>query len=260
MRNSVAVPFTDPTPWRARSAGGYALSARQRQAVRWLTIIGVVVSYVQMARYLKGDLPHFLVVTPESYTRHFWDQRNWLQVHIAGGLVAFLTGPLQFVPYLRRNARRLHRVVGFSYIVGLFVSAVAGLALALKANGGPIVQAGGVGLAFAWLGTTGMAVWHLAQRRFIPHARWMLRSYVTTLSFIWVRLGHIALQRLGIADEQSRGIIMAWAGWAVPLLTLEVAFLLHFATRRTPGVGQGDLVHRGGRESQPHSRALAQAS
>lgn len=247
-------------PWRARSAGGYALSATQRQAIRWLTIIGVVVSYVQMARYLKGDLPHFLVVTPESYTRHFWEQRNWLQIHIAGGLVAFLTGPLQFVPYLRRNARRLHRFVGFSYIVGLSVSAVAGLGLALRANGGPIVQAGGVGLALAWLGTTGMGVWCLAERRFIPHARWMLRSYVTTLSFIWVRLGHIALQRLDIADEQSRGIIMAWAGWAVPLLLLEIAFLLHFATRRSPGVGQRDLVQHGGRESRSHSPTLARAS
>lgn len=254
------MPFTDTQPWRARAAGGYALTPVQRQAIRWLTIVGVVVSFVQMARYLKGDLPHFLVVTPESYSPHFWVERGWLQMHIGGGLIAFLAGPLQFIPYVRRHARRLHRVIGFSYIAGLTLSAVAGLVLAVNANGGPIVQAGAVGLSVAWLATTGMAVRYMLLRRYIPHARWMLRSYVTTLSFIWVRVGNTLLEQSGMADAGLRGIIMAWAGWLVPLALLEGAFLLHTATRRPVPREVADAMAAADVAADAPSPSLARAS
>lgn len=154
---------------------------------------------------------------------HFGPRLPVLRIHIVTGAAALLLGPFQFMEGLRRRRLRLHRWMGRTYLVGIVVGGVTGLVLAPFANGGVPGQLGFAGLSIAWLATSGMA-WAAVRARRIPeHRQWMIRSYVVTLAFVWVRLMLGVGAALG-ADLQAVFGAAAWASWAVPLLATEVVF------------------------------------
>src|SRR5689334_9747815 len=66
-------------------------------------------------------LPYF-AFTPERFGP-YWFERGWLMVHILGGMVALLAGPVQL--WLGFSDRRmgLHRRLGILYLVGVGVGA-----------------------------------------------------------------------------------------------------------------------------------------
>ena len=100
-------------------------------------------------------------VTEHTY-RRYWPYRGWLMVHIAGGSLALLLGPLQFFSGLRRWNMRLHRWAGRLYLAGVVTAPspplIWGLLLSTGHSGSPWVA-----MAFAWISCTGMA--YLAVRR-----------------------------------------------------------------------------------------------
>jgi hypothetical protein len=74
--------------------------------------------------------------------------------HLAGGAIALILGPVQFVARLRSRWLEIHRWSGRGYIIGVFVGGAAGLLLAMRATGGPVAQSGFGCLASAWLIST----------------------------------------------------------------------------------------------------------
>ena len=54
---------------------------------------------------------------------------GWYALHIVGGSLVLLLGPLQFVAPLRNRFRRYHRLAGYTYIVasGMAVAGFVGL-------------------------------------------------------------------------------------------------------------------------------------
>jgi uncharacterized membrane protein YozB (DUF420 family) len=83
---------------------------------------------------------------------------------------------------------------------------------------------GFVGLAFAWLLTSGMAWWAVRNKNFVQHREWMIRSYVVTTAFVSFRLLSQILVDDFHKDPYSTAGMMSWACWALPLLITE-AFL-----------------------------------
>lgn len=112
----------------------------------------------------------------------------WLVIHVAGSVTALAIGSLQFLPALRRGARRPHRWTGRVYVLGCLVGGVAGLILATGSSAGPIASAGFGLLALAWLSTT-LLGWRAAvQGRLVEHRRWMIRSWALTLAAVTLRI------------------------------------------------------------------------
>lgn len=112
----------------------------------------------------------------------------WLVVHVAGSVTALMLGSLQFLPPLRRGARRPHAWIGRVYVLGCLVGGVSGLILAFGSSAGPIATAGFGGLALAWLAVT-LLGWRAAvQGRFAEHRRWMIRSWALTLAAVTLRI------------------------------------------------------------------------
>ncbi len=112
----------------------------------------------------------------------------WLVIHVAGAVTALAIGSLQFLPGLRRGARRPHRWTGRIYVLGCLVGGVAGLILAPGSSAGPIASAGFGLLAVAWLSTT-LLGWRAAvQGRLVEHRRWMIRSWALTLAAVTLRI------------------------------------------------------------------------
>ena len=168
---------------------------------------------VAAAPYLRWDQTQFGV--------SFWPRRYGLLVHIAGGSVALLVGPLQLWLGETRSKLSWHRTLGTVYLLGVAVGVAGGYYLAFTIPSGWVYAAGLFTLACAWTITTGMAYLAIRRRAIDQHREWMIRSYVVTLSFVVFRAVVAALGALEIGSLDERLTFAAWVGWAVPLLVLE---------------------------------------
>lgn len=122
--------------------------------------------------------------------RHF-NYKAWsepfgpmLTVHIAFGIITILIGPLQFFPLIRKKYPHFHRLIGRTYLISILIAAITATILAISHNiieqGRIVFGTGILGLAVAWLVTSGMAFWAIRNENFVQHREWMVKSYVVT--------------------------------------------------------------------------------
>src|SRR5688572_22188444 len=57
--------------------------------------------------------------TMEDFQFAYWPRRAWLLVHIAGGVIALLSGPVQLWLGLHNLKMDLHRKLGLLYMAGM---------------------------------------------------------------------------------------------------------------------------------------------
>ncbi len=150
-----------------------------------------------------------------------------LLIHIVFGVIALVVGPFQFFAMIRNRYPRFHRLTGRIYLASILIGGISALYLAIFHN---ILDQhklafgfGALGLATAWLTTSGMALWAILKRRIVQHKEWMIRSYVVTCGFSFYRIMHDAALFAGYGDygPEVSGIF-AWACWSVPLLFTEI--------------------------------------
>lgn len=148
-------------------------------------------------------------------------RRGWLLVHIAGGTVALLVGPLQL--WLGLSGRHVdgHRRLGLVYLGSIAISAPAAVYLALHTPFGWVFGMGLLGLAGAWILTTALAVAAIRRGQVQQHREWMIRSYVVTFGFVTFRALVGVLQAAGIGTQLEQLAAASWFCWAVPLLVTE---------------------------------------
>jgi hypothetical protein len=164
-----------------------------------------------------------------AYYEYFWPWRYALWAHLGGGLTALLVGPVQLWLGLTRQRRRLHRVLGRIYLGAAVVSLSGASYLIAKELAADWVFAGGLlGLACAWMLTTGMGYLAIRHRRIQQHQEWMIRSYVVASAFVIFRVFVDILHASGVHGAQGAGTpeevkLAAWFCWSVPLLVTEAA-------------------------------------
>ena len=152
----------------------------------------------------------------------YYTRRGWLMLHIAGGIVAILTGPVQLWLGLTDQRPALHRRLGVTYLAAVLVGSIGGFYMALTTTFGWVFGAGLAGLAIAWVVTTGMAFLAIKRSLFDQHKEWMIRSYVVTFAFVIFRVTSPALQQLNVGTASEQLAVAAWGCWAIPLLITEV--------------------------------------
>jgi Predicted membrane protein (DUF2306) len=159
--------------------------------------------------------------TLEGFQFAYYPVRGWLLTHIAGGLVALLTGPVQLWLGLHDVKMEVHRKLGLVYIGAMVVGSIGAIGLALQTAGGLVFGSGLFFLAVAWIATTSLAFAAIKKHLVEQHREWTIRSYVVTFAFVTFRAGQVALVGRGVPLEIAIGV-MAWACWAIPLLVTEV--------------------------------------
>jgi uncharacterized membrane protein len=143
-------------------------------------------------------------------------------LHLFGGVTAILVGPLQLWLGETRRALAWHRTLGTVYVTAVGIGVVGGYYLAFTAGAGGWVYAFGlVGLSTAWTITTAMAYLAIRRRLIGLHREWMVRSYVVTMAFVFVRMFEEVGLRAGLTDPVERAKAAVWFCWAVPLLITE---------------------------------------
>ena len=158
--------------------------------------------------------------------------------HVAGGAVALLVGPTQFIPAFRRKrSLAFHRWAGRVYLVGVAVGGFFGLWMAFLAYGGVVARAGFFGLSLAWLVSGVIAYRLILNRNLDLHRQWMIRNYALTFAAVTLRLWIGVALASGIEFDDAYPII-AWLAWVPNLLVVEW-WLKRRAAQTVPAQAEG---------------------
>jgi uncharacterized membrane protein len=189
-------------------------------SISWTVLLGLAI--VAGLGFVWAFAVPYLRLDPTVLER-FTGRTVWIYSHVALGAVALFTGPPQLWMGEGRRRLPLHRKLGYVYVTVIALNVVIALYLAVTNEVSFVFGTGLGGLAVAWLLTTGMAMIAIRNGRLMAHREWMIRSYVTTMAFVFFRafvgftealgLGSGVIERVGAAS---------WFCWAVPLLLTEV--------------------------------------
>ena len=157
-------------------------------------------------------------------------QRPWLDVHVAGAATALLVGPFQFLSRLRTARRALHRWLGRIYVAGCLTGGVGGLVMAFGSTAGPVATAGFGSLAAIWI-VANVQGWRMAaERRFVAHRAWMIRSFAMTFAAVTLRLYLPLFPLLGASFLDGYRAV-SFLSWVPNLILAELYVRGAFARR-----------------------------
>jgi uncharacterized membrane protein len=195
-------------------------AARFPAGAHWITsaVLGSAI-VLAIGFLVTFALPH--LVPDERRAALYASRRVWLLLHIFGGTVTLLVGPVQLWLGLQRRRRGLHRKLGLTYIGGVAVGAMTAFYLALHTPFGLVFGMGLSGLGVAWIITTGLGLAAVRRGQIAQHQEWMIRSYVVTFAFVTFRLLMGLLEQAHVGTLPERLAVASWFCWAVPLLVTE---------------------------------------
>ena len=196
----------------------------QAIAPRWakpvIVLLTVLLAWFAVDRYATGLSGHkraFEVLAPDYGVRQL-DVLASLPIteflHRIGGTILLAAGLLQFSAKLRRARPKLHRAIGYVYVVLAISAGCSGIYLGVRvpfaglAETIPAVLFGG-----ALIVTTVVALNHARRRRFEIHREWMVRSFAFTLGPIAQRVFYLPAWSVFGIDEHDAMWIGFWLGW-----------------------------------------------
>ncbi|WP_223787125.1 DUF2306 domain-containing protein [Marinicella meishanensis] len=187
------------------------------KSLMWLILLLLClgVTYYAFA-YLLGP------VNPNNDFKMKMASSGWVvPMHFYASGLALLLVPWQLSSWLRQRAVRMHRLLGLLYVVAVLLGGIAGLLMALQADGGWVAQLGFFSLAVLWLYCTGMAYVSILKGQVLAHQQWMYRSMALTCAGITLRL----FLGLGLGVMQWPFLTVyvptAWLCWTLNLAVCE---------------------------------------
>jgi len=194
----------------------------------WAAIVSIAVAFV-----LKYVFHYYLHYNPAAFDA-YWPRRGGLLLHISGGTLALLTGPWQFFTGLRRKHMNVHRWTGRLFLVGVAAAATGATYLAITTPYGWAFGFGLIGLAAAWVSTTGMAYYAIRKGLVEIHKEWMIRAYVVTFAFVTFRVFSDYGPTSRLQPEHDLSVTLTWASWVVPLFISELILQLRRIRKASP--------------------------
>jgi uncharacterized membrane protein len=170
---------------------------RSQSKVVFFVIFGlltVFVTYMKNARVFDST---------SEIAQHFAPVRWYLVPHALFGALAMLLGVFQFSNRLRARYLKIHRTLGYVYVVSVFVAAP--LAVPMTVRFGPSLVAASSMQSFGWMLTTAIALYCIRHGNVVQHRRWMIRSYPFAMVFTVTRLiiPIPAVRQLGVAGIET---------------------------------------------------------
>lgn len=171
------------------------------------------------SHYLHSDTTGIL--KGKEVASSFWYLLTF-RTHVLFGLAAITAGPIQFIKRIRISNTRLHRAVGYLYIVSVLLSSLSGIVIAQFAMGGVITSIGFSVLAIAWFYTIIKSITAIWNRNFSNHEKWSYFSYALTFAAITQR-SLLLIPLLTSVPFMPIYWLSAWLPW---LLNLSIAYLI----------------------------------
>jgi hypothetical protein len=178
-----------------------------------------------MARITIAYIPYntdigFLRIKQQYISIDHW--RIAFFIHVYASMWVLLAGFTQFSKWIQRNNPRLHRTMGYIYVVDvLLITGPAGLLMGFYANGGLPSRIAFVTLALLWIFFTTMAFIKARQKDFKAHRNYMIRSYALTISALTLRAWKFAITNNFELPPMDVYRAVAWLGWVPNLIFAE---------------------------------------
>ncbi len=134
--------------------------------------------------YMKNA--HIFDPTSEI-ARHFAPGTVFLIPHAIFAGMAMIMGAFQFSNRLRARYLRVHRVMGYIYVVCVVIGAPIAIPLAARV-GTPSLAAASAVQSFGWILCTGIALYCIRHGNVQQHRRWMIRGYPFAMVFTVARI------------------------------------------------------------------------
>ncbi|HEX4309373.1 MAG TPA: DUF2306 domain-containing protein [Acidobacteriaceae bacterium] len=146
----------------------------------WVSIgVAILFVFITSELLLVTDYPMY-----HAYRLQVIADRHLLIPHTLAGTLALLIGPVNFSSRIRQRHLKLHRTLGYIYVISVFVGSFTGIALAAGRPGFP----GTSMQAAAWIVCTTAAFPAARNRQIAVHRQWMARSYAVTFTFVTSRV------------------------------------------------------------------------
>lgn len=164
---------------------------------------------------------------------HITEWRVAFFTHVFTSILVLVAGFTQFSKTFLKQQPKLHRTVGYIYVINiLMVTGPSGLLMSFYANGGVSSQTAFVLLSVLWIGFTAMALYKAIKKDFKAHRIFMIRSFALTLSAITLRCWKVLLVNFTDVQPMDRYRIIAWLGWTLNLIIAEWIIYKYFNRKK----------------------------
>ena len=155
--------------------------SRSRAKLIFFVVFGLLTVFVT---YMKNR--GFFDPASEM-AKHYAPALGFLLIHGFFGALALLLGVFQLSNRLRARYLTVHRGLGYTYVVSVFIAAPFAIPVAMKIDSLSLVAASVV-QACGWIVTTAIALYCVRNGNIVQHRRWMIRSYFFAMVFTVARL------------------------------------------------------------------------
>ena len=132
--------------------------------------------------------PNIEFLLTKQFVYHIDIWRLAFYLHVFSSIFIIVSGLFQFNRWVIKKHPRIHRVFGYLYVSCLLlISGPGALVMSLYANGGFWPQLSFTVLSLLWIGFTLYALILVYRKKYVPHGRFLLRSYALTLSAVTLR-------------------------------------------------------------------------
>lgn len=193
---------------------------------RYFFIVVVFLLIVSLAgntlTYFNFDSNYsFLKLKKEAIATGCYLPAYYSHVLISG--IILVAGFFQLFPKSSSKYKKLHRALGYIYVIGiLFLAAPGGLLMSLFIGRGPWVLASFITLSMLWFLFTSKAFSEIKKGNIAAHQQWMWRSYALTFSAVTLRL-YILITSASInLNNPEAYATIAWLSWVPNLIFVEI--------------------------------------
>jgi uncharacterized membrane protein len=190
--------------------------------VAWAAIIALSLYF-----FLDNVIAFFYGYRSRNFGSSLFNNQVWVVMHLVGGSLALLLGPVQFWPAVRNRFPAWHRIAGKTYIVGVILIGISAGRLSLVSFCVPCRISLFLLTVFTILAT--WFAWKAIKARNLKvHRQMMVRSYVCVLAFVAVRIDDVfPLDFLfgPIADPTFRRVVNEYFFSFVPLIIAEITMV-----------------------------------
>ena len=179
-----------------------------------------------MARITAAYMPYNTDVGFLRIKQDYIDIDHWriaFSVHIYASMWVLLAGFTQFSSQIRDYYPRVHRALGYVYVIDvLLITGPAGLLMGAYANGGLPSKISFVTLAIGWMTFTAIAFVKATRGDFVSHRNFMIRSYALTLSAVTLRAWKWSITNSFELPPMDVYRAVAWLGWVPNIIFAEL--------------------------------------
>jgi len=185
----------------------------------WILIIGASLYF-----FMDNVIAYFYGYRSRTYGNSFFHNQLWVVMHMVGGSLTLLLGPMQFWPFIRNRFLSFHRLTGKIYIAGIVLIGISAGRLSLISTCVPCRLSLFLLTVFVVLST--WFAWRAIKSRNIKvHRQMMVRSYICVIAFVAVRIDDVfALDFLfgSFKDPLLRRVVNEYFFSFVPLIIAEI--------------------------------------